>query len=211
MRLVQSVDLDLKKWKIYVRSPKGGGVWAENRTITIMPQGRPELLNFLKERDELLRFFGKDKATYLIPNLRCGRDEPYSSNHFRKLKKEVQELSGISFRLKDFRPTFATLSVEMDPNLLVDVSAQLGHSNLATTQRYYAQISAESAGSRLEKAWDKKEYVTKTSMEGGSNIAKLLEELGFSSITELKDCVSLKAQSASNQRIDYRNQLPGYN
>jgi integrase len=80
----------------------------------------------------------------------------YSSNAFRKLKKEVQELSGVEFKLKDFRPTYATMTVELDPNLLPDVSTMLGHSNIKTTQRYYAQISCDSAGRRIEEAWEKK-------------------------------------------------------
>ena len=95
MRFVHLEDVDLKKWRIFVRTPKGVGVWGENRTVTIMPPGRPELMAFLKEREQLLQFYGRDKATYLIPNLRGG-DGCYSSNHFRKLKQEVQELSGIN-------------------------------------------------------------------------------------------------------------------
>jgi integrase len=134
--------LNLHRWTIYVRRPKGAGEWAENRTVTILPPYREEVVKFLEERDRLLPYYGRTKATYLIPNIGRGKDGPYRSNHFRELKKEVQEISGIDFRLKDFRPTFATISVEKDPNLLVNVSAQLGHSNLMTTQRYYAQISA---------------------------------------------------------------------
>ena len=210
LRLVHMADVDLRKWKIFVRTPKGAGKWGETRTITIMPPGRPELTAFLREREQLLHFYGKDKATYLIPNLRVGKDGCYSLNHFRQLKKEVQELSGVAFRLKDFRPTFATLSVEMDPNLLVDVSAQLGHSNLATTQRYYAQISAESAGSRLEKAWNEHGEDTKVSNKGSNEVSQLLEALGISSITELRERLSPQAQSAPNRRIDPKSPLSGY-
>ena len=209
LRLVHMADVDLRKWKIFVRTPKGAGKWGETRTITIMPPGRPELTAFLREREQLLHFYGKDKATYLIPNLREGKDGCYGLNHFWKIKKEVQELSGVSFKLKDFRPTFATLSVEMDPNLLVDVSAQLGHSNLATTQRYYAQISAESAGSRLEKAWNEHGEDTKVSNKGSNEVSLLLEALGISSITELRERLS-QAQSAPNRRIDPRSPLSGY-
>ena len=91
LRLAYFADLDIRRWRVYVRTPKGAGVWAENRTVTITPPYRNEVLVFLQQREELLRFYGRQKATYLIPNVRGGADNFYSSNHFRKLKKEVQE------------------------------------------------------------------------------------------------------------------------
>lgn len=182
LRLALAEDLDPRRWRFYVRTPKGEGVWGENRTVAIMPDYREDVLTFLEEREHLLRFYGMERSIYLVPNLRGGKDSPYSSNHFRELKKEVQEISGISFKLKDFRPTFATMSVEKDPNLLVDVSAQLGHSNLMTTQRYYAQISAESAGSRLEKAWGKGGITAKAASKAEQQpdaLGQLLQLLGI--------------------------------
>jgi hypothetical protein len=83
----------------------------ESRTVTIMPPYRQDVINFRKEREHLLRFYERDRATYLIPNLRTEGEVPYSENHFRELKKEVQEISGIDFKPKDFRPAFATMSV----------------------------------------------------------------------------------------------------
>jgi integrase len=72
------------------------------------------------------------------------------------LEARAAKASGVDFKLKDFRPTFATMSVELDPNLLPDISTMLGHADIKTTQRYYAQISCDSAGRRLEAAWQKK-------------------------------------------------------
>jgi integrase len=93
------------------------------------------------------------KATALIPNLRWGKDGFYCSNAFRVIKKQIQEKVGVEFRLKVFRPTFAQISIDMNPNLMPDVSTVLGHANLKTTQRYYAQIPADSARQRLDDAW----------------------------------------------------------
>lgn len=215
LRLAHYIDLDARRWRLKVRTPKGAGMWAENRTVTITPPYRNEVLVFLQQREDLLRFYSRQKATYLIPNLRGGEDTFYSENHFRKLKKEVQEICGIEFRLKDFRPTFATLTVEKDPNLLVDVSTQLGHSNLLTTQRYYAQISAESAGSRIEKAWEKTQ--PKHNPDKNTNpavvpdpITDLLSILGVSSIDELKIRLAPQAPCTEKHGIDPKNQLPGY-
>ncbi|HEY3420618.1 MAG TPA: site-specific integrase [Methanomassiliicoccales archaeon] len=212
LRLAFMEDLDVSRWRFYVRSPKGVGVWAETRTVTIMPPYRQDVTLFLEEREKLLRFYSVKKATHLIPNLRNGEDKPYSENHFRELKKEVQEISGINFRLKDFRPTFATMSVEKDPNLLVDVSAQLGHSNLMTTQRYYAQISADSAGSRLEKAWGGKGSVSKTQTkpEQSEALNLILQLLGVTP-EELAARLMTKAQETPNPGIDSKNRLTGYN
>jgi integrase len=206
LRVSLREDLDVNHSRFYVRTPKGDGVWAVNRTVTIMPPCRKDVVDFLQEREKLLQFYGRDNATYLIPYLRSGEDRPYSENHFRELKKDIQEIAGVDFKLKDFRPTFATMCVAMDPNLLVDVSAQLGHSNVNTTQRYYAQISAESAGSRLEKAWDEKENKNKTPAKPESGEAlKLLSQLIGMTQEELVSRLSTKATESANIGIESKN------
>jgi hypothetical protein len=114
--------------------------------------------------------------------------------------------------LKDLRQTFATLSVEKDPNLLVDVSAQLGHSNLMTTQRYYAQISAESAGARLERAWATDKMPETESKDTATNaVALLLKALGVGNSEELREALLVQVKKAENARIEYSDRLTGYN
>ena len=88
-----------------------------------------------------------------MPNCYRGKDEFFSSNALREIKGEIQKRSGVKFRLKDFRPTFAQMTVDRDPSLLPDVSRFLGHSNIATTQKYYAQIRGSTALQRIERAW----------------------------------------------------------
>ena len=156
LRLAHLEDLDTRNWTLRVRHPKGEGTYGQIRKTIILPQYRNDVLQYLKERKEYVKSQGFKEATYLIPRCDDGKDGFYSSNAFRKLKKEVQELAGIEFKLKDFRPTYATMSVELDPNLLPDVSTMLGHSDIKTTQRYYAQISCDSAGRRIEEAWGRK-------------------------------------------------------
>ena len=78
--------------------------------------------------------------------------------------------------LKDFRPTYASLTVAMDPNSLIDVSTTLGHSNVKTTQRDYAQISADSAGERINKLWEKalmKEPIAPTAPASSGEVEEL--------------------------------------
>lgn len=155
LRLSHFEDLNVKTWRLWIRHPKGEGSWGEPRTVPVMPKYRKDILRYLKQREAYLRSCGLSRATYLIPRCDGGKDTYYSSNAFRKLKKEVQEICGVEFKLKDFRPTFAQVTIDIDSNLLPDVSTALGHSSTKTTQRYYAQISCDHAAKRLEDAWEK--------------------------------------------------------
>jgi len=213
LRLSHLVDLDTRAWRLFVRVPKGAAKWAENRRVTVVPPYRQAFLDFLKAREELLRFYGRKDATYLIPNLQGGKDSYYSANHFGDLKREVQEVCGIDFKLKDFRPTYASLTVAMDPNSLIDVSTALGHSNLKTTQRYYAQISADSAGERINKLWEralKKEAPAPIKPAPSGEVEELLKTLGVSSVEELKTLMSQNSIPAKKNGIDSKDWLPGY-
>jgi hypothetical protein len=100
----------------------------------------------------------------------------------------------------------------MDPNTLVDVSAQLGHSNLMTTQRYYAQITAESAGSRLEKAWSGNKDKTRTQSKPrqGEALDLLLHSLGITP-EELATRLITNAHGTTNTAIAFKERLTGYN
>jgi integrase len=153
LRLAHFEDLDTQNWEFYVRHPKGEGSWGERRTVIVLPEARPAVIRFLKAREEHLISKGIKKATPLVPNLYYREPGFYSSNHLRKLKKNIQEISGAEFRIKDFRPTFAQRIIDRDPSLLPDVSSVLGHSNIATTQKYYAQIRRGTALHRIETAW----------------------------------------------------------
>jgi hypothetical protein len=56
-------------------------------------------------------------SKYLVPSLVGGKDVPYSSNHFRKIKKELEEVTGIEFRLKDFRSTYRVKHIVQDDSI----------------------------------------------------------------------------------------------
>lgn len=71
----------------------------------------------------------------------------------------------LRFKIKDFRSTFAYLSVQVDPNLMPEVSIQLGHSSILTTQRFYADMDLVGAGSKLRKAWSKMDEGPKNVVE----------------------------------------------
>ena len=103
---------------------------------------------------------GMKKAIYLIPRIYKGKEAVYSLNHFRKLKDQLKKTTGIDFRVKDFRSTFASLTVKKNPTLMLDVSKQLGHSSLEVTQRFYADIDAADAGKRLCDAWTDRKSIS---------------------------------------------------
>lgn len=155
LRLAQIEDLNVDSWELLVRHPKGEGSWAERRTVIILPPARPAVLRYLEARRRhiLERGLKEKDVEALIPNLSVGVKGYYTSNFFRVTKKRIETVAGVEFRLKDFRPTFAQMSLDLNPNLLPDVSTVLGHANLQTTQRYYAQIRGSTARQRLEEAW----------------------------------------------------------
>ncbi len=153
LRLAHLEDLNLRTWEFTVRHPKGDGSWGERRTVMVMPPARPAVHRYLQARDAYIHKRGLGKATALMPNCYRGRDEFFSSNALRQIKAKIETRAGVKFRLKDFRPTFAQTTVDKDSSLLPDVSKFLGHSNLATTQKYYAQIRGSTALQRIERAW----------------------------------------------------------
>jgi integrase len=69
------------------------------------------------------------------------------------MKHRLEEVTGLSFRLKDFRPTFTQMTLDKDPTLLSDVSKQLGHATSRTTELHYGRIRDRTAFRRLEEAW----------------------------------------------------------
>jgi len=154
LRLAQVEDLDTKSWSLHVRHPKGEGSYGTKRTVPILPPARPAVLRFLKAREDHLRE-QRIRSIALVPNTDKGRkDDFFSSNAFRVMKKRVQEVAGVKFRIKDFRPTYAQMNLDRDPSLLSDVSKFLGHATTKTTEEHYGRIKDRNAFRRLEQAWD---------------------------------------------------------
>ncbi len=107
----------------------------------------------MEERKEYLSENGKSKTAALFPNLNRKDGEFYSPNAFNEIKTEVEKASGVDFKLKDFRSTLTSMTVNGDMSLLPAMSAQLRHRNLATTQRSYYRMEEGVAGKRLKNAW----------------------------------------------------------
>lgn len=209
---VKMEDMNLAEWRIHISKPKGANKYARARDPLIMPPYRPFFLEFLEERKKYLEARGRSEAVYLIPNLEQGRDTHYSSNHFRKLKKELEEASGIKFRLKDFRSSFVSISINSGA-LSKDVALQVGHRTENTTLRYYHQIDAEQSGQRLERIWEDKiapRALAALPTPAEDPLVALLNALGVRSAEDLIARLPSAAQAQKNQDIDSKKSLPGY-
>ena len=77
----------------------------------------------------------------------------FSAYRFNSIKREIEEISGVQFRLKDFRSTLTSITVNGDMSLLPTMSAQLWHSSLNTTQKFYYRMERGVAGKQLRDAW----------------------------------------------------------
>jgi len=155
LRLAEINDLDLKRGQFYVRHPKGEGSWASPQKVQLVRDDLvPHLERYLKERTRRLERLGKGNMKALFPST-GGRNTTgfYSMSNFNRMKREIEERTGIEFKIKDLRPTLASQTVDMNPSLLNAVSSQLRHSNVKTTQKYYASIKEGRAGEELREAW----------------------------------------------------------
>jgi len=117
---------------------------------------RSLLRNYLQIRDLTLRRCGKKPAEEeaLFPYLtKRGRIGYWSQPMRSKLKKQVEIASGIEFRWKDFRPTYAQRLKDMGAPIEA-VSKCLRHTDSSTTERYYARIRSETAFSQARQVWE---------------------------------------------------------
>jgi hypothetical protein len=135
------------------RAPEGEGLRTSQAEVDLIrPDVLPMIERYLRERQQHVEEAGHEKALALFPNLYMGRDAFYSANSFKAIKKEVEEASGVNFKLKDFRSTLTSITVYGDMSLPA-MSAQLRHSNLATTQHSYYWMQQGVAGKHLRESY----------------------------------------------------------
>jgi len=155
LRLAHFDDLDLKGMTLYVRNPKGLGSYASPEWVDIL---RPELVPLIKEylieREEYLNRREFEKVSPLFPHLLEGEMIFYSLNGLNSIKRKIEEASGVSFRLKDLRPTHASMEVNDNLSRLNAVSAQLRHSTPETTAKFYAKVDrGRAVRKQLSEVW----------------------------------------------------------
>jgi len=151
LRLAEFEDLDLKHERIFIRVPKGIGSWAsaEWRDI-IRPDMMPLIRRYVQEREAHLKGCGIKESKFLFPNTYRGMNSFYSANTWWEIKDELVKATDIKFRIKDWRSTITSITVNEDLSRLPDMSVQLGHANIGTTQKFYANIDRSRAGKKLK-------------------------------------------------------------
>jgi len=117
LRRAHIEDIDTKKWRIWVRHPKGERKYAKQRYAPIFPPAWDAVIRCLRAREEHLRRLGFGSATPLIPAKHGNEIGFYPSGRFREIKKMI-EIPGVKFTLKTFRDTFCQMCIDRDPNLL---------------------------------------------------------------------------------------------
>ena len=121
IRLARLRDLELDKGRILVSHPKGEGSWAAADYAPILSFAREAVTDYLVERTAYLD--GRESDS-LIPYCRAsGEIGPWSAAMLRKLKADLQERSGVSFKgLKTFRATFAQKTESAPANAVLTTS-----------------------------------------------------------------------------------------
>jgi site-specific recombinase XerD len=174
VRLAHFEDLKLDEMKFFVRHPKGEGSWGVPQDVDIIrPDVMAYLFRYLLDREKHLEEHGAESALALFPNLSQGSEAFYSTNAFQTIKREIESLSGVKFRLKDMRPTLTSMTVNGDLGMLVAMSQQLRHSNLATTQKHYASIKQETVSAKLRDAWKNSKFLIAPETPVISNLASI--------------------------------------
>jgi integrase len=153
LRMAHFEDLNLKKRTLYVRHPKGEGNWASPETVDLLREDMvPFIERYIRERAEHLRAEGAGDMPALFPNL-LSETGFYSANRFNMIKRKVEELSGVDFKLKDFRSTLTTMTVNGDQSRMIGMTAQLRHIDPNTTPKYYNNIQRGVASKKLRDVW----------------------------------------------------------
>lgn len=157
LRTARLKDLDLSRLEITVSNPKGKRRWANGEEkAPIIACVEPCIRRYLELRAERLRGLGLDPRTVepLFPYIsKKGEVDYWNESIWRRLKAEVELASGVRFRWKDMRPTFAQKAKDLGVPIEA-VSQCLRHTSTRTTELYYARIRSDTAFSLIRQAWE---------------------------------------------------------
>ena len=146
-------DLNTAKWTFLVANPKGKERYGEVKQLPIPDVLKPYVLEYLGERDRMLRSRGIENATPLVPSIVCNKAGFYTQQGFGRLKKAIVEKSGIHFKWKTMRPTGGQLA--LDAGVPIDmISRMMRHTSVLTTERYYCRARADLAYARVNEAYN---------------------------------------------------------
>ena len=157
LRTARLSDLDMMRGIIVVSNPKGKGRWTNGTESSPVMPGIDKLIrDYLRIREALLRGAGlkPGEVESLFPYItKRGKAGYWSTAMWAKLKKQVEIASGVEFRWKDLRSTYAQRLKDLGAPIEA-VSKCLRHTDTKTTERYYARIRNETAFSLVRQVWE---------------------------------------------------------
>lgn len=147
-------DMDTRRWVFFVGNPKGKGLYGEEAHLPVPDVLKPYVLEFLDERERMLKSKGVEHAVALIPAISAKGVGMYSEQAFGRLKKAVIAKTGISFKWKDFRASGGQIALDNGVTL-EQVSRSMRHASVVTTERYYCRARADLAYARVNDAYNR--------------------------------------------------------
>ncbi len=151
VRLQELACVDLERRRILVCHPKGEGRYATPHTeyAPIGEEAVEPFLDFLREREA---FLGAQYNEALIPFRRAeGRLDCWPEAMMRKLKKKLEQASGVRFQIRTFRATFGQRALDGGARIEA-VSRAMRHRTTRTTEVYYARVRPDRALQEVRQA-----------------------------------------------------------
>lgn len=143
-------DLDTKTWIFTIRHVKGEDTYGSKRSVPVLEEVRPVVLNYLSVREQWLASAGySTKALFFGTQ---GDHGHLSGNSFRKIKSKVEAAIDEKFELRDCRRAFG--QTYLDKGLETEsASVFMGHSTTKTTELYYCRVNESDAIRRARDVW----------------------------------------------------------
>lgn len=151
LRLQEVSCVDLAKRMVLVCHPKGEGKYAASHR-EYAPLGEAAVQPFLDFIQEREAFLSGETHEALIPFRHDdGRLDFWPQAMLGKLKRRIEELSGVRFQIRTFRATFGQRALDGGAHVQA-VSRSMRHRSTTTTERYYARVRPDPAFAEVREA-----------------------------------------------------------
>jgi len=151
-------SLDLKRGRIWVRNGKGG----KDRMVYISPDAHRALCDYLDQRSG-----SRAKAVFLVEKGTC-KGKALSVRGIQKRIEHYAKGSRLKVSCHQLRHTMATQLLDADADIVI-IQDLLGHSRIATTQRY-CRVSNQKVQREYYKAMDA--VIMRTGLEAPTQVSR---------------------------------------
>lgn len=151
IRLQDLSCIEMESQLVLVCHPKGEGKWAapHSEYAPYGEAGSLALRDFLLERE---KFLNGEPHEALIPyRHEDGRLDYWQDTMMRKLKWQIEQASGVKFKIKTLRATFGQLAKDNGASI-ESVSRAMRHRSTKTTEKYYARVRPDIALNEVREA-----------------------------------------------------------